>query len=320
MIVDVFCNFDRMITEAMHVADTVRSISNSLFYKILSLIDAQEYVRPSGPDKPVKRGAFKYTTEYGIGFDVVWEYYNFHSQTEYMDSTVDTNCRFYPENNVIFVGIAAVNNKIDEKCLAEDIQHEVSHMFEFYNKGRIGLPYENPKIYDNAIEDLIISDSETLKNDIAIIVYLKNKAEQGAFANGAYQYLMKSDDYVHNFENAKKKTLLYRYAKDVRGAHERLSRYKGDEPELIETLKPYKTTLQRLLKDATEVERRLAWLMGRIVSKAINDYKSIHGARIMIRPENRRRLSEAINKARNEALEKYYKGTPLWHGFCKEKR
>ena len=309
-----------MITEAMHVADTVRSISNSLFYKILSLIDAQEYVRPSGPDKPVKSGAFKYNTEYGIGFDVVWEYYNFHSQREYMDSPVDTNCRFYPENNVISVGIAAVNNKIDEKCLAEDIQHEVSHMFEFYNKGRIGLPYENPKIYDNAIEDLITSDSETLKNDIAIIVYLKNKAEQGAFANGAYQYLMKSDDYVHNFENAKKKTLLYRYAKDVRGAYERLSRYRGDEPELIETMKPYKTTLQRLLKDATEVERRLAWLMGRILSKAINDYKSMHGARIMIRPENRRRLSEAINKARNEALEKYYKGTPLWYGFCKKKR
>lgn len=320
MFVDVFCNFDRMITEAMHVADTVRSISNSLFYKILSLIDAQEYVRPSGPDKPVKSGAFKYNTEYGIGFDVVWEYYNFHSQREYMDSPVDTNCRFYPENNVISVGIAAVNNKIDEKCLAEDIQHEVSHMFEFYNKGRIGLPYENPKIYDNAIEDLITSDSETLKNDIAIIVYLKNKAEQGAFANGAYQYLMKSDDYVHNFENAKKKTLLYRYAKDMRGAYERLSRYRGDEPELIETMKPYKTTLQRLLKDATEVERRLAWLMGRILSKAINDYKSMHGARIMIRPENRRRLSEAINKARNEALEKYYKGTPLWYGFCKKKR
>lgn len=312
--------FDRLITEALHIADTVRSISNDLFYEILTLISTQPYMKPRMSNKLAKSGAFRYESGYGIAFEVIWEYYNFRSQEEYMESTADTNCRFYPEGNVIFVGVAAVNNKIDEKILAEDIQHEISHMFEYYNKGRIGLPYENPKIYDKAIEDLITSDNETLKNDIATIIHMKSKAEQGAFANGAYHYLMKSDDYIHKFENAKKKTLLYRYAKDVRGAYERLSKYKGDEPYLIKAMRPYKTTHQRLLKDAKEVERRLAWLMGRIVSKAINDYKSMHGARIMIRPENRRRVSEAINKARNEALEKYYKGTPLWYGFCKGER
>lgn len=312
--------FDRLITEALHIADTVRSISNDLFYEILTLISVQPYMKPRTPNSPVKSGKFVYDSGYGIGFDVVWEYYNFRTQEEYMESTVDTNCRFYPESNVIFVGVAAVNNKINEKCLSEDIQHEVSHMFEFYNKGRIGLPYENPKIYDKAVEDLITSDNESLKNDIATITYMKSKAEQGAFANGAYQYLMNSDDYIHNFENAKKKTLLYRYAKEVRGAYERLSRYRGDEPELTKAIKPYKTTLQRLLKDAMKVERRLAWLMGRVVSKAINDYRKLHGNTIIIRPENRKRNLEAIDRNRKSSLERYYEKTPLWHGFCKGER
>ena len=318
MAIDVLDDFDYLITEAMHIADTVRDISNNLLYNILYLIKHQPYIKSKKPDKPVKYGAFKHKSEYGIAFDVIWDFYNFRNQEEYQQFDVDTSCKYYPENNAIYIIVTAINNKFDEKSIGEDIQHEVAHMFEFYNRGEIGKMHENLESYDKAVDDLLTSASGTLKNDIATIIYLKNKAEQRAFANGAYQFLMRSDDYVHNFENAKKRTLLYTYVGQLKEVLNRLSGYKGTEPELLKSLERYKITFERLLKDAATVRKRLAWLLGRIVSKAIDDYRRMHGVRIMVTPDNSRKISEAKERNRKIVIEKYYKGTPLWHGFCSE--
>lgn len=309
-------NFDSLINEAMHVADVVRSISRRLFYKILTLIETQPYIRPKTINDPSKYGAFLYKSSYGIGFDVIWEYYVFRNQEEYLSSDVNPSCKFYPENNAIYMVIVAINNKVDADRVAEAIQHEVSHMFEFYNMGEIGNHYANDKEYDTAVDDLLDSKPGTLKYDIAVIVYMRNKMEQRAFANGAYQFLMRSDDYIHNFKNVKQRTLLYRYAEEVKDAYDNLSKYKGNEAELLEFLMPYKTTLEKLLKDAVVVRRRLAWLMGRIVSKAISDYRTMHGVRTLVTPDNSRKISEATNRNRKVIIEKLYKSTPFWHGFC----
>lgn len=318
MAIDVLDKFDHLIIEAMHIADTVRDISNNLLYNILYLIKHQPYIKSTKPDKPVKYGAFKHKSEYGIAFDVIWDFYNFRNQEEYQQSDVDASCKYYPENNVIYIIVVAVNNKFDEKSIGEDIQHEVAHMFEFYNREEIGKMHKNLESYDKAVDDLLTSASGTLKNDIATIIYLENKAEQRAFANGAYQFLMRSDDYVHNFENAKKRTLLYIYVGQLKEVLNRLSGYKGTEPELLKSLERYKITFERLVKDAATVRKRLAWLMGWIQSKAIDDYRRIHGVQVLVNPRNAKRISEATIKNHMSAIEKYYKDTPLWHGFCRE--
>lgn len=309
-------NFESLINEAMHIADAVRSISKNLFYKTLTLIETHPYIKPKTINDPVKYGAFSYKSSYGVSFDVIWDYYNFRNQEEYLSTDVNPSCKFYPENNIVYMVVVAINNKIDEDRIAEAVQHEVSHMFEFYNGGKIGTRHINAKEYDDAVDDLLDSTAGSLKYDIAVIIYMKNKMEQRAFANGAYQFLMRSGDYAHNFENAKKRTLLYKYAEEVKDAYENLSAYKGDEPELMEHLRPYKITLDRLLKDTIDVRKRLAWLLGRIVSKAIDDYRRMHGVRIMVTPDNSRKISEATERNRMSVIEKYYKGTPLWHDFC----
>ena len=130
-------NFESLINEAMHIADAVRSISKNLFYKTLTLIETHPYIKPKTINDPVKYGAFSYKSSYGVSFDVIWDYYNFRNQEEYLSTDVNPSCKFYPENNIVYMVVVAINNKIDEDRIAEAVQHEVSHMFEFYNGGKM---------------------------------------------------------------------------------------------------------------------------------------------------------------------------------------
>lgn len=128
---------------------------------------------------------------------------------------------------------------------------------------------------------------------------------------------MRSGDYIHNFSNAIKKTQLYGYAKDIERAYSRLSKYKNDENLISDYLSIYGISIRKLLKYAAIIRRRLAWYIGRIQVKAANDYKRKHAVMVNIpSSEKRAPVMDARIRMRVSILEKYYKGTPLWHGFC----
>lgn len=310
--------FDSLIDEAMHVADEVRSIADNLLCKILSLIQIQAPVKPHIDGEPTKFGSFLYKNDKGISFNTIWEFYNFSTEEKRKSSKIDSTCRFYPESGTIYIVIIGINNKIEKLEIAEDIQHEVSHMFEFYRNDKIGKRFAISAKYKTAVEQLNNTKDGSIENDIALILYIGEKSEQRAFANGAYQYLMRSGDYIHNFSNAMKKTQLYGYAKDIERAYSRLSKYKNYENLISDYLSIYGISLRKLLKYAVIIRRRLAWYIGRIQVKAINDYRKMHGVMVNIpSSEKRAAMIEAKIRKRANIFEKYYKGTPLWHGFCK---
>lgn len=310
--------FDSLIDEAMHIADEVRVVADGLLTKILSLIQAQAPVKPHINGEPSKFGSFLYKSVNGISFNTIWEFYNFSTEEKRNFSKIDSTCRFYPESGTIYIVIIGINNKIEKLEIAEDIQHEVSHMFEFYRKDKIGKRFATSAKYKTAVERLNNTKDGSIENDIALIIYIGEKSEQRAFANGAYHYLMRSGDYIHNFSNAIKKTQLYGYAKDIERAYSRLSKYKNDENLISDYLSIYGISIRKLLKYAAIIRRRLAWYIGRIQVKAANDYKRKHAVMVNIPSSGKRvPVMETRIRKRISILEKYYKGTPLWHGFCK---
>lgn len=310
--------FDSLIDEAMHIADEVRVVADDLLYKILSLIQTQAPVKPHIDGEPTKFGSFLYKNDNGISFNTIWEFYNFSTEEKRNFSKIDSACRFYPESGTIYIVIIGINNKIEKLDIAEDIQHEVSHMFEFYRKDKMGKRFVSSLNYETAVEQLNNTKAGTIENDIALIIYIGEKSEQRAFANGAYQYIIRSGDYIHNFSNAIKNTQLYGYAKDIESAYSRLSKYKDNEILISKYLHNYGISIRKLLKYAVIIRKRLAWYIGRIQVKAINDYRKMHGVMVNIpSSEKRATMIEARIRKRANIFEKYYKGTPLWHGFCK---
>lgn len=84
---------------------------------------------------------------------------------------------------VVFVG-----RKLDVRKLYDDLQHEVSHI---YQQSRSGKTYAKTEYNDASI--FLYSDDECERN-LARIIYLCHPTEQDAFVNGMYGYIMKALD------------------------------------------------------------------------------------------------------------------------------
>lgn len=302
---------NNLITEALHIADTVRIISddvaNELYYHIKN--DPKSIIKDN--KNLYKFGHFEHN-DYGIGFTVQWQCYNFKNKEELNSSNINMSCSFVSAKKTINIKIVTINLVANRKWIEESIQHEVSHMFEFYKMGAFGKNKQISQNYETAAKILINRNKNQLINAIAVIIYNSVNTEQNAMANGAYKYLMLSDDYFFQFKNAIKQTEIYHYFNDVSNALEQLSQYNGAEKTIIDALKSYdKLSFQQLLKMAKTTKERMAWLIGRIMSKAMNDYKEKYGVREQI-------THETIDYAkRNESLrekiiESVYKGTNLW--------
>lgn len=302
---------NNLITEALHIADTVRIISddvaNELYYHIKN--DPKSIIKDN--KNLYKFGHFEHN-DYGIGFTVQWQCYNFKNKEEFNSSNINMSCSFVSAKKTINIKIVTINLVANRKWIEESIQHEISHMFEFYKMGAFGKNKQRSQNYETAAKILINQNKSQLINSIAVIIYNSVKMEQNAMANGAYKFLMLSDDYFFQFKNAIKQTEIYHYFNDVSNALEQLSQYNCTEKAIIDALKPYdKLSFQQLLKIAKKTKERMAWLIGRIMSKAMNDYKEKYGVQEQI-------THETIDYAkRNESLrekiiESVYKGTNLW--------
>lgn len=303
---------DKLIIESLHIADRVRYIADKLLYSIIASVKNEPYTKSRIGEGPQKNGSFEYYDEYGISFNVEWNYFNFHNQEEIDNSKLDLENKFLPEEGTVHVAIVAINNRFNKKGLAEDIQHELSHMFEYYNKKRAGNTDMGGYVYDVAVDVLNNTDPETVENDIAIIFYIGNKSEQTGFANGAYQYLMQSRDYEKKFAESIEKTLLYRYYDDLKNAITRLIEYKGKENEIGDILEKYGMSLTRIINFALRVRRKLAWLIGRIMSKAMIDYRAKHGTLTNVPPSNKRKsIMETRRKQLKSIITKYYGDTSI---------
>lgn len=302
---------NNLITEALHIADTVRIISddvaNELLYHIKN--DPKSIIKDN--KNLYKFGHFEHN-DYGIGFTVQWQCYNFKTKEEFNSSNINMSCSFVSAKKTINIKIVTINLVANRKWIEESIQHEISHMFEFYKMGAFGKNKQISQNYETAAKILINQNKSQLINAIAVIIYNSVKTEQNAMANGAYKYLMLSDDYFFQFKNAIKQTEIYHYFNDVSNALEQLSQYNCTEKAIIDALKPYdKLSFQQLLKMAKKTKERMAWLIGRVVVKAMNDYKEKYGIQQQITHETIK-YAKRRESLRKKIIESIYKDTKLW--------
>lgn len=301
-----------LITEALHIADAVRIISydvaNELYYHI-----RRDPQLKRGVNKNLcKSGTFEHTYM-NLSFTVVWEYYTFDSKEEYLKSEVRRDCFFSSQAKLIKIIVVAIKNNASVRSIEQSIHHEISHMFEFYKMGALARLKRLLQYHNTAARKLMSKDKTIIEYYVAVILYNCLKAEQNAMANGAYKYLMQPNANFTQFRYTIEETDLYIYFNDVSEAVDRLSKHSGSESEITEALKIYKgLTFQQLLKIGEATRKRMAWLIGRIIVKATDDYKKKYGIIECIKPETIQQ-SLILGEKTKKIIENCYKNTILWN-------
>lgn len=265
---------NEMMYEERSISDEVTLISTEIFYRIMSKIRPYSLSSDMENEFEHKEGQFRYS-KLNLKFNVSWEFYNIGDKTPRTPemkqfSSIDLNRR------AINITIVAVNGKIDNDSVIETIQHEISHFFE--TSKRRGAPYKDMLQYKLAVA-ILQQDEKFTEAMVAIaeIIYISYNFEQRAFGNGAYRYLMNhAEDYFHNFNNAIKKTKLFKYLSSLDKDIKLLTNNKDAEYEIMETLKRFNMSYKNLMNTAHSARDGLIRMCGRIKSKAIDDYESTH--------------------------------------------
>lgn len=301
-----------LITEALHIADAVKTISDDVADKLLYHIKQDPRIRNGSNKNLCKAGSFSHVYM-GLGFNVQWEFYNFNCKEDFLVSGIRSDCFFSSQAKLIKIIVVAIKNKANIRSIEQSIQHEISHMFEFYKMGALGQLKTLPQYYNTAARKLMSKDKTIIEYYVAVILYNSLKTEQNAMANGAYKYLMKPNANFTLFRYTIEETDLYIYFKEVSKAIDRLSKHSGSETEITEALNIYKgLTFPQLLKIGEATRQRMAWLIGRIIVKATDDYKKKYGIIECIKPETIQQ-SEILGEKTKKIFENCYKNTILWN-------
>lgn len=266
-------NVDALIRESKMISDIVISITEYVGECLKEqLVTTPWVIKPSKGPISTKEGEFKYNN-IGISFKIKWKLENHEIQEE--DDVQVFKCSAHVEYNppLLDIVVAAVNGQYSRNDLYETIQHEVSHFFE---RGKRGKEYKTATNYKKAVKKM--DDGKTVEEiAVARAIYICHKFEQRAFANGAYQYLMKSTDFSNGFENAIEHTRLYGWLIGAEELRMILSQCTDSKDEVEEHCKQYGYTMNRLLKLLNRTINNMAKIVERVKSKAIDDYRRIHG-------------------------------------------
>ena len=261
-----------LINEDRTISNIVTTITEYVGGRIEEMVKrTPSDVRTKGNNISIKRGNFVYT-DLGISFMVKWVLEDEHDKDAVYSKR---KCSAYIEYSPprLNITIAALNGRFSRNDLYETLQHEISHFFE---RGKRGKEYKTTRNYAMAVDRM--NNGQSIKEKVvARAVYICHKFELRAFANGAYQYLMKSTDYGNGFRNSIEHTRLYDWLIGAEEMQMFLSQY-IDYPEQIEPFtKKYGFTLNRLLKMLKRTIDAMVRTVGRVISKAMDDYEKIHG-------------------------------------------
>ena len=254
------------LQEAKSISDQVFFMSKEIVARLDSLFRNAPKTNLPFSGTTLREGNFVYENN-GISFTVIWRFYNFKNENYYIEG-VRKAAKSDLRNKDLYVDFYSIGWKIDQSKLLDLIQHEICHFFE-YNK-QPNIDYTVPERYRYAVRVLKNSSKNEPDYSIARIIYISHRFEQRAFVNGAYGYLMSSNDYNNSFKNAIKETVLYKWLINI---YKSVSILKKSPISDVETaLKPYHYSPSTIIKIAERTKENLIWLIGRVLSKAMEDY------------------------------------------------
>ena len=311
---DEIINF---IYEDRGVSEEVSQITEVIFSNIIREITniiIQERIEPNQYFK--RKGNYLFS-DYGIKINVRWTFYNVGDESQVTDEM-----KSFAEANIskqeMAITLFSIGLRYNPSSFKETIQHEVMHFFENFKRGY--TPYKEREKYDIAYKYLSQNknvDTEKMdetaekifkyKEYIAKIIYISTTHEQGAFANGAYAYLMShQEDASSKFGTAMQKTKLFAWLKEVEKAINFFNEYDGDLEPIDKELEKYKIDRAELMSIANGAKKNLQRQLGRIVSKAIDDTEKQYPTHRAIIPESDENKSRRLTEKWVRLNRKYF--------------
>lgn len=283
-----------VLNEALSIANEVSMASSTIGNMVLNSIKSRQFQKSPIVGTAFKKGNF--STQIGKeNVTIIWEFYNILN--EFPENRM---LRLRGEsdyaNRTIKLTIVAIRGRYDRNDFFQTVQHEVSHLFE---RGKRHKPYKNLDAYKESINVLNSglgnNRFDNLKGAIANVIYISHKFEQRAFANGAYMYLMKSDDYFNRFRDAIKETRLYQYLIVVDDVEYLIERYIEGGNSIEKYLQAYGLNITQFLNLIRDTKKNISKLIGRIIVKAIEDYRESHEIHEIVEPfEINRKILEFL--------------------------
>lgn len=254
------------ILEDRHIADLVTQSANSIGDFLIDTIEKAPYGISVQKGASMKHG--KVITSFLEKKIVIqWTY------KRYFDAKFNTNNEkswfmVDTRTNTIIAYIIGIGNYIDPKPIYQGIQHELSH---FYERTKLNKPYKTQKWYDTA-QHIQRTSHVFLERVVANVIYIASRCEQTAYTNGAYQYLIKSDDYPNKFRNVIQETPLFKWLLEMKHCYEQLQKADWQQEANKRILEQYEgLTMKYLLFICQRAIKTLTWKIGRVMSKAIDD-------------------------------------------------
>lgn len=267
-----------LITEELSVSDEVIKATDKIWEEIKrDIILYKERHSNSIPENRITRHDF-YTTIFGFDVRITWNYISTKSEEEARSLCFNDISTGIEQLGFRYISIPiyAVNHEIIEYLTLENLQHEISHVWEEFK-----YPSEVKKTtYEYGVWLINNAKTKAVKA-IGCIIYLSKDWEIRAFINGSYSYLMKFVNITNKFDvfdNVDDTTIVHALV-DVRNALSDLKRlgpdFGGDKDaiKVMQTLrKKYGIKdFDTLIKIGENTQEKLSRGLRRVITKVLND-------------------------------------------------
>lgn len=263
---------DNIVLEELGVSREVASVSNRIIDKIQQML-------PNLSAQKIEYGVFLKTGHIeeniiGNRLSIAFRIYNFSDKAifeskkeKYQNEIFSSNSSFDGRISMVWINVYAISGTLQKKQAAENIRHEIEHIFQ-QKSAKKNLPSQ--EYY--GIVRANLNSNDKIEQSVAIALYYAYHFESDGFANGLSGYIddepypiewedIKSTDAYQSLINAKKNCV---YLKSI------------SENELAPYLKPYNLSVAAFFKRISDGESYFIHKIGKILSRHRNSLNERH--------------------------------------------
>ena len=204
----------------------------------------------------------------------VYVKFNFFRSREEWENYIGMNGKkgnyYNPEGKYVVLFVDVVNGWCNEQLLLRGLNHELSHLHYFLQRGKTDSAISIPSdIYKKAMKRFSYESDAMAK--AAQAIYIRGTNEMSAFMHGLYGEFRREAKRTPfpNYEAVLKKSTVYRIYKNLVEFERDID--EGYVPNLVEIAKSYGLKSFQLKWIVRKARKRLAEAIGRLVARVNSD-------------------------------------------------
>lgn len=274
-----------ILNEERGISDIVSNLTFKIKNNIISAINNSKSLPINYNEVTFKKGTLEEFNFNNKNITIKWAYYSFASN-EFLNNfpykIPTSNCnKITNDSYILNITIVAINGNFVLTKIMETIQHELEHIWETSN---MQYSYKNMDLYEYGNQ--LLKGQNEYKKAIGSILYLSQKWEQRAYANGVYQYLINHKYPEHSRLNIKE-TQLYGGLISLKKSVNLLKSIKEpyQHPFIRSTLVNLKNNfniqVEQLINMGEEASENIIRILGRTLSKVEDDLSKKEKGEVM---------------------------------------